>query len=554
MRIRPSAIPGVQSRSPEIEFRTRRASIGCVDLAVDAARHLRAHLDNLRSLPGSAGPTSYLPDRPLKKSRGILFAYLGIALPALVALALMPYLVRNLGPARFGVLSLMLTIVTFFNAFDFGVGIAVARSVARLDARSGARAGICRLVARAVGLQGLIGACIGVTLLLIQTTVGLLPADSAHGANVEVNRAMAFVAASIPLSLASGVVRCALEGLGRFGVANALRAPSTMATFAAPIAVSFFTSRLDLISLAILCGRALITLVYWHAWIRTAPTSVRRPGRRFLKRHFYLLLSYGGWVMVGTAAGGLITLGVLDRLLIGRIVGAASIMSYSVPSDIVLRCLLVPAGISSVLIPLFARAVATNGALSDVAFRDASRLVARHAGPLAVLVALNSRPLLDRLTAGQATDDSVMILVAMSLGFLVHATAHVPYCALQALGKPNVASLRHLAELPVYAIAVLILLGTDRLPWMGVAWSIWAIVDLLLIAWLLRRFGRFERPLSALVSGPLAAWCLLAMASAAMSLANAPLAWRLAGSAAAAVYFAWQILDLLRPTRSALEA
>jgi O-antigen/teichoic acid export membrane protein len=490
----------------------------------------------------------------VKKSRGILFAYLGIALPAVVALALMPYLVRNLGPARFGLLSLILTIVLFFNVFDFGVGIGVTRSVARLDARSGARAGIRRLVARAVGLQGLIGVCIGVTLLLFETTVGLLPENSADSASSEVTRAVAFVAAAIPLSLASGVVRCALEGLGRFGVANALRAPSTMVTFVAPIAVSFFTVRLDLISLAILCGRALITIAYWHAWIGIAPVSVRRVGCRHLKRHFRLLLSYGGWVMVGTAAGGLITLGVLDRLLIARIVGAADIMSYSVPSDIVLRCLLVPAAISSVLIPLFARTVAISGTLSGGAFRHASRLVACHAGPLAVLVALNSRPLLDHLMAGVATDDSVMILVAMSLGFLVHATAHVPYCALQALGKPNVASLRHLAELPVYAIAVLILLGTDRLPWIGVAWSTWAIVDLLLIAWLLRRFGRVERPLSVMVSGPLAAWCLLALASAAMSLSNATLAWRLAGSAAVAVYFAWQILDLLRPTRSAPEA
>ena len=486
----------------------------------------------------------------MKQMRGVLFAYLAVAVPALVALGLMPYLVLNLGPARFGALSLLLAIVAFFNLFDFGVGIPVSRSVARLDSRPGSRRGVHRLVGRAFGLQCIVGALSGAALIGLHLTIGLVQFDPEDVSSSEITRAVVLVALSFPLSLAAGVIRCALEGMSRFGVANALRAPSTMATFVAPIIASFFSSRLDTIALVMLVARAAVTLAFWYAWTRSAPSTARGANLRHVRRHVCLLLSYGSWVMLGAAAGGLIILGVLDRLLIGRLIGATSIMIFSVPSDIILRCLLVPAAISSVLIPTFARTVAVTGGLDNAAFVNASRMVARHAGPIAVLVALNAHALLDQLTAGLATAGSALILCAMSAGFLFHAAAHVPYSALHALGRPGVAAVRHLVELPVYAMGVILTLSAGWLEWIGLVWCLWAMFDLLLITWLLNRLGRVGSPLSALIRGPLSVWLLLTIASAATLQLGASAMWRLGGSVAAATYFAWQIFSLMRSTGS----
>jgi O-antigen/teichoic acid export membrane protein len=474
--------------------------------------------------------------------RSISFAYLGVALPALAALLLYPYLISNLGAERFGMLSLVLSIAIFFGSFDFGVGLAITRYVARFDSRIGARNGIRRLVRHAIWLQIGIGLLTGTLLLAIHKIWGLVQATSASGLHAEVDRALVWLSLSIPLALMAGVLRCAIEGVGRFGVANALRAPASIGIFAVPIAISFITPRIDVLTLSLLLTRMATTLLFLVVWSRIAPPGLTRPSRpASFRRQAKVLLSYGGWVMVGVAAGGLIALGVLDRVLIARLVDVAEVVLYAVSSDVIMRGLLIPSAIASVLLPVLTRTVASSAAQVPDIHRKAMRIVASQAGPIAMLLVLHAESLLGALTRQPVTTEASQILRGMATGYFIHALAHVPYCGLHAASAPRAAGLRHLIQLPFYAAASSALLLAGHLGVMGWLWCLWALVDLLMLFVLLHRIAPRQYGLSALGEPQIWIWAALLGLSHvlhAQSVGGAP---RLALSVLAGALFVWQL-------------
>jgi O-antigen/teichoic acid export membrane protein len=65
-------------------------------------------------------------------ARNTALNIVGRVVPLLVALAAMPYVVRHLGPDRFGLLALAWMVVGYFALFDLGIGPATTKFVAEL--------------------------------------------------------------------------------------------------------------------------------------------------------------------------------------------------------------------------------------------------------------------------------------------------------------------------------------------------------------------------------------------------------------------------------------
>jgi O-antigen/teichoic acid export membrane protein len=442
--------------------------------------------------------------------RSIAFAYFGVALPALVGLLLYPKLIHNLGPERFGALSLVLSIALFFSNFDFGVGLAVTRFIARLDGRNGARGGIRRLIRNAIWLQMAIGLMTGGLLLSVHHIWGFLRTDLSTGLHEEFNVAILWLSISIPLALIAGVVRNGFEGIGRFGIANALRAPASIGVFAVPIALSFFTTSIDALTLALLLTRVVTTVSFVFIWSRFSPPEIHRSSRMIdFWRQSKVLLSYGGWVMVGVAAGGLIVMGILDRILIARLVDIAAVVYYAVSNDVIVRALLIPSAIASVLLTVLTRTFVAHHGQVPYFHRQATQVMADQVGPIAVLLVLNAKPLLGMLTGKPVPEDAVWILQGMATGYYIHALAHIPYCALHAAGAPKAAGFRHLVQLPAYATSSAALLLTGYIGLMGWLWCLWAVIDLLMLLVLMQRFTPQQHILPAITQPRVLAWVAL---------------------------------------------
>src|SRR5438445_11654353 len=66
--------------------------------------------------------------------RNTLYNLLGLGLPLLVAIGSMPMLIHSLGDARFGVLTLIWAVVSYFGLFDLGLGRALTQQLSVLIA------------------------------------------------------------------------------------------------------------------------------------------------------------------------------------------------------------------------------------------------------------------------------------------------------------------------------------------------------------------------------------------------------------------------------------
>ena len=71
----------------------------------------------------------------MKVLRHTIFNLIGLGAPLLVAVGTIPVMIQHLGPARFGLLTLIWAVVTYFGLFDFGLGRALTIELAGVFAK-----------------------------------------------------------------------------------------------------------------------------------------------------------------------------------------------------------------------------------------------------------------------------------------------------------------------------------------------------------------------------------------------------------------------------------
>src|SRR6267142_1456869 len=64
-------------------------------------------------------------------ARNTAFNFIGQLLPLVAGVGLMPYIVKGLGPDRFGVLGIVWVVFGYFSMFDFGLGRATTKFLAQ---------------------------------------------------------------------------------------------------------------------------------------------------------------------------------------------------------------------------------------------------------------------------------------------------------------------------------------------------------------------------------------------------------------------------------------
>src|SRR5437870_9216420 len=96
-------------------------------------------------------------------ARNAALNLVGEGLPLVVGLASIPFVLHGLGPARFGILSLAWVVVSYFSAFDLGLGRAATKFLAEAFG-TGAAATLPAIAWTALLIQALLGAAGGLLL------------------------------------------------------------------------------------------------------------------------------------------------------------------------------------------------------------------------------------------------------------------------------------------------------------------------------------------------------------------------------------------------------
>jgi len=409
----------------------------------------------------------------LRLARHTLLNLLGLALPLFAALLVIPLLLQQLGPGRFGVLTLVWALASYFGLFDLGLARALTQQLAEALER-GATDRLGPLAATTLCMLALLGTLAGLLLgglaPFIAGGMRQLP-DPAETAAV-----IRIVALMMPVLVLTAGLRGILEARHAFRAVNLVRLPLGLWTFAGPwLSLRLWGDSLVSIAWLLLAGRMVALLV--HAWqVRhVLPEAAGHwHWRAALLRP---LLVSGGWLTLSNVISPL--MGYVDRFLIGMTLSAAAVAYYATPQEIVTRLWIVPGALTAVLLPTFAaRSVRGDG--SDALLMD--RAVAALflvMLPITAALALFAGELLSLWLGAEFAVVSAPLLKVFAVGILINCLAHLPLTWLHGVGRFRTPALMHCAQLPLFLVALWLLCHQFGLFGAALAWLARMIGDAL---------------------------------------------------------------------------
>jgi O-antigen/teichoic acid export membrane protein len=153
--------------------------------------------------------------------RSVAANWVGFAAQMATAFFISPVLVHGLGDRRYGIWSLVESVLAYLMLFDLGVAASVVRYVARFEATRD-EAGLNRVFSASLCIFAAAGtAILGITLAVAFPAFPLLniPADLA----AEGRWMLVLLGVNLAVGLPMSVFNCLLDGLGRYPAKSAIR-------------------------------------------------------------------------------------------------------------------------------------------------------------------------------------------------------------------------------------------------------------------------------------------------------------------------------------------
>jgi O-antigen/teichoic acid export membrane protein len=411
--------------------------------------------------------------------RNTLINISGLVAPIVLSLVTVPLYLHQIGEARYGVLAVVWGVLGYFAVFEFGLGRATTNRIAQLRNDPHEREVVfwnALLINLAIGFLG------ALLLYFIGHAILGTVLKAPSGLRSEALAAVPWLALAVPLTTAAAVLSGALEGRERFLTLNVVTVAGLSLYQLAPLIYAYAVGP-DLAGLIMTSTLALLAgLVITLASIVWALPLTHFP--RVQRRASSGLLRYGGWVAVGGLTGPFFT--VLDRVVIGAVLGARSVAQYAIPSALVTRTLILPIAFARTIFPRLSSLDPDRaGRVSD----DAARGMVAVTTPVAVIGIVLVEPFLRVWAGANIASAGGSVGEILFLGVWLNGIAVIPYALLQAQGRPDVTAKIHVLEVAPYFGALWVGLHLNGLNGAAWAWAARAGTDAVLLFWAARRGG-----------------------------------------------------------------
>ena len=410
-------------------------------------------------------------------TRNVSWNLVGTVLPMLVAVVAIPPLIRELGAARFGVLTLAWMVVGYFSLFDLGLGRAMTQLVAEKLGRD-ERPAIPALVWTAMTLMtllGLLGA--GVLAFASPWLVGHVMEIPAP-LRAETLSAFYILAFSIPIVIGTTGLRGILEAHQQFGLVNAVRIPLGVVNYLGPLLVLPFDGSLPAMVLTLVASRLLSWLAYLAICLRSHPDLRRR--RSVDRGEMRALLAYGGWMTLSNVAAPLLLY--LGRLLIAVYVSAEAVAYFSTPYDVVINLLVIPSVFVGVLFPAFAQMFQGDSSGVRPLYRRSMLQIGAAMLPLVIVTCLLARPGLHWWINEEFAREGFRVAQLLAVGMFINSFGHLSQAVVQSYGRPDITAKLHVAELVAYVPYLSWLIGAWGIEGAAAAWVVRVTVSTAVLA------------------------------------------------------------------------
>jgi O-antigen/teichoic acid export membrane protein len=402
----------------------------------------------------------------------VLWNFAGSLAPLLGAVIAAPLFISGLGIERFGIFMIAWMIIGYFSLFDMGLGRALTKLVAeRLesgrDSENTALIWTALVMLFGLGLAG--GMCFWLLSPWLAGEVLNIPSDL----TAETLASLYYLAVSVPLVVMTAGLRALLDAHHRFDIANMIRIPSGLWLTLGPLAILPFSNRLDHLVLVLIAGRVLFLFVHVLVCARIRPGLLA--SFTLQPQLARLLVTFGGWITVHNVLGPIMLYS--DRFLIGALMTMAAVAYYTTPYEVLVKLIIVPHAISSVLFPAFAAALATNRARAAKLFDHGEKSVFVLMLPLALVFSTLAYDGLSLWIDESFAEESYRIAQWLCAGVLSAAAGNIAVAVIQASGRPDLTTKLLIFELPFYLALLLILINTFGLQGAAAAWTIGHAVE-----------------------------------------------------------------------------
>ncbi len=422
--------------------------------------------------------------------RNSIYNLIGLGLPLLAAIFSIPLLIRALGESRFGLLTLILAIVSYFGLFDLGLGRAVTQQFARAVG-AGESHRLVPLVSTANLILLALGSFAGLLLLASAPFASNMFSDRNH--NGEISSALRWMALAMPFIILTSGFRGILEAQQKFAIINLIRVPMGLFTFLGP-AVCVIAGHPDLkmISAVLALGRIVACVIHGKFALKglISDNIIREASRS----EFYNLVTTGGWLTISNIISPLMTY--VDRFLIGIVAGSVAVAHYVTPQEIVVRLSMIPAALSTTLFPIFSQQQHANQTEIKSNLRNYSIILGLAITPFSLIVFLFSHLILLKWISPEFAEASYQILQILALASLFNSVANVPYTYLQGTGRASDVAKLHTVELLLYVPLVTLMTRQYGSLGAAIAWLARIVIDCFALFYLTSRaISQIDRPL-----------------------------------------------------------
>lgn len=403
--------------------------------------------------------------------RNTFYNLIGLGAPLLAAVVSIPMLINALGADRFGLLTLIWAVVSYFGLFDLGLGRAVTQQLAVVFANEDHNR-IGPLVATATVLMAGLGVFAGV-LMAVTASSGVSIVHGVPNKQEAINAVYALALAMPAIVLTSGF-RGILEAKHAFGIVNLIRLPMGLFTFLAPVVVVLYVGpKLDWVAGVLAAGRIFACIVHaWYAWrvlphnhgVMAVRASLFRP-----------LCISGGWMTVSNIISPL--MGYADRFLLGALISASAVAYYTTPQELVTRLWIIPGALTTVLFPTFAAQVAQRNVETLLLFKKSICWLFAALLPISMVLVLFAHELLSLWINPEFASHSALLLQIFSVGILINCMAHVPFTLIQSAGASRLTAIIHMVELPFFLGVLWWLISAYGALGAAAAWLLRMLVD-----------------------------------------------------------------------------
>ncbi len=386
-------------------------------------------------------------------------------------------------------LSIALACLGYFNLFDLGLGRAVTQAVAaRLGAGAADKVPVIIWTSQFIML---IAGIVGLLAFALATPWATgrflsIPADIRSDSRV----AFYLMAACIPVVVTTAGLKGGLEARQQFHLVNFIRIPSGVLSYVCPMLVSLKWPTLMASVATLMAVRVVSWFVYVGFSIQTFPNLISQAAIRF--EEVISLLKFGSWITVSNVLGPLMTY--MDRLVLGALLPVSAIAYYALAYDVGSQILVIPGAVVSVLFAAYAAGFTSDSEKTGHLFAQGTRWIYATLFP-AVVTTTALAPQVFAIWLGRDVgSQSAGIFVILAAGILGNGITLVPFALIQAGGRADITAKVHLFELPIYAVAFIVLTKTFGILGTAVAWSLRCIFDCGLMFYFATRIMPSVRP------------------------------------------------------------